>query len=315
MTRLTIIALSVVVLVANGAQAATYRTILEQDTDGPQGAPYAGISFDTFDDLLNSTSSGGQFASGLNTPGFTFAGLAFDGQYRAILESDTDTAQGGQFLIATFDTFADFISGNNSGGQFASWNNTPGFSFGGLAYDGQYRLVLESDTDTAQGGLYAGFTFDTFADLLSGNNSGGQFATANVTTGFSLGGFAYDGQYRAILEQDSDGPNGGPYAGVTYDTFDDFLAGANSGAQFVSSNNTPGFSFGGLAYDGSKLTVTPVPLPAGLPLTLSGFLALSVLARRPRRPAFRCLIKDPKRNNSSRQIGRSAETLVSGNTP
>ena len=113
-------------------------------------------------------------------------------QYRLLLESNANAAGGSEIYLATFNSFADVLSGTFAGGLFSQLNVSSGFSVGGLAYDGQYRLLLESNANAAGGSEIYVATFDSFADLLSGTFAGGLFSQLNVTSGFSVRGFEFE---------------------------------------------------------------------------------------------------------------------------
>ena len=117
---------------------------------------------------------------------------AHGSQYRLLLESNADAAGGSEIFLATFGSFADLLSGNFSVGSFSQLSIAPGFSVGGLTYDGQYRLLLESNADAAGGSEIFLATFGSFADLLSGAFSVGSFSQLSIAPGFGVGGFAYE---------------------------------------------------------------------------------------------------------------------------
>ena len=60
------------------------------------------------------------------------------------------------------------------------------------AYGSQYRLLLERNADGAAGNEIFLASFGSFADLLSANLSGGSFSQLDISSGFSVGGFAYE---------------------------------------------------------------------------------------------------------------------------
>ena len=117
---------------------------------------------------------------------------AHGAQYRLLLESNANAPGGSEIYLATFDSFADVLSGTLSGGLFSQLNVTSGFSVGGLTYDGQYRLLLESNANAPGGSEIYLATFDSFADVLSGTLSGASFSQLNITSGFSVRGFEFE---------------------------------------------------------------------------------------------------------------------------
>jgi hypothetical protein len=60
------------------------------------------------------------------------------------------------------------------------------------AQGSQYRLLLESNANAAGGSEIYLATFGSFADLLSGTLSGASFSQLNISSGFSVGGFAFE---------------------------------------------------------------------------------------------------------------------------
>ncbi len=131
------IALSCLLVSASVSEASTLRLLLESDPETGIGDVFLS-SFDTFDDLVNSPAGGGPGGfSGLKiSPGFSVGGLAYDGKYRLLLESDPETGFGDVFL-ASFDTFDDLVNSPAGGGagEFSGLKISPGFSVGGLAYE------------------------------------------------------------------------------------------------------------------------------------------------------------------------------------
>jgi hypothetical protein len=117
---------------------------------------------------------------------------AHGSQYRLLLESNADAAGGNEIFLATFGSFADLLSANLSGASFSQLDINPRFSVGGLTYDGQYRLLLESDADAAGGNEVFLATFGSFADLLNGNLSGASFSQLDINPRFSVGGFSFE---------------------------------------------------------------------------------------------------------------------------
>ncbi len=127
-----------------------------------------------------------QWAAGLL---FVLTSYAAHGaQYRLLLESDANAAGGSEIFLASFGSFADLLSGNTSSASFSQLDINSGFSVGGLTYDGQYRLLLESDANAAGGSEIFLASFGSFADLLSGNTSSASFSQLDINSGFSVAG-------------------------------------------------------------------------------------------------------------------------------
>ena len=60
---------------------------------------------------------------------------AHGAQYRLLLESDANAPGGSEIYLATFNSFADVLSGTLSGGLFSQLNVTSGFSVGGFEFE------------------------------------------------------------------------------------------------------------------------------------------------------------------------------------
>ncbi len=117
-------------------------------------------------------------------------------------------------------------------------------------------------------------SFDTFEDLFAGTTSQTGFSQVDINRNFSVGGLAYDGVYRALLERDADAAAGSEVFLASFDTFEDLLAGTTSQTGFSQVDINSNFSVGGLAYEAPNNDGGPavIPLPAG------GLLLLSALA-------------------------------------
>ena len=67
---------------------------------------------------------------------FVLASYAAHGsQYRLLLESNANAAGGSEIYLATFDSFADVLSGTLSSASFSQLNVTSGFSVGGFEFE------------------------------------------------------------------------------------------------------------------------------------------------------------------------------------
>jgi hypothetical protein len=173
--------------------------------------------------------------------------------YHLVLESNTDAGAGSEVFFVSYPTFADLVGDTNASGTFGGINIAPGFSIGGMTYDGtSYHLVLESDADAAANSEVFFVSYPSLADLIADMNSLGMFGAINVAPGFSIGGIAYDGSYRLLLESDTDAPANSEVFFVSYPTFADLVGDTNASGAFGAVNLAPGFSIGGLAYDGTS---------------------------------------------------------------
>lgn len=266
-------------LLLSGALASTavaqgqFRTILQnRDTTlSPPEESYV-HSYGSYGDLVSGNGSADSW--NLNIAGsFVTAEFEYDGQYRVMLQNrDTGPGNGGdETYIWTFDTYDDLIAGAGSADQWQI-NVSGDYRTVGLAYDGQYRVMLQNRS-TSPGVVGESFiwTFATYADLVAGNGTADEWGV-NVAGTFQTAGMTYDGQYRVMLQNRDTGPgNGGDETYIwTYDTYDDLIAGVGSVDQWqVDVAGT--YSTVGLAYE-------PVPEPATM--AVLGLGALAALRRR-----------------------------------
>ena len=99
------------------------------------------------------------------------AGLALQeahaSAFRLLLETDADT-DNNEVFITSFATFDDLVNSPPSGGigAFSGININSAYSVGGLAYDGMYHLLLETDADTDNNEVFI-TSFATFDDLVN----------------------------------------------------------------------------------------------------------------------------------------------------
>ncbi|MEO0978577.1 MAG: hypothetical protein AAFY24_15020, partial [Pseudomonadota bacterium] len=188
------------------AQASTFQLLVESNDDRAAGSEVFAVTYDTFDDVLGANFSSRGFSQIDVGPNFSIGGLAYDGQFRLMLESNDDRENGSEVFMATYDTYNDLLNADFSSRGFSQINVGAQFSVGGLAYDGQFRLMLESNDDRLAGSEVFMATLDTFDDVLNFNfnSSAIGFSQINVGPDFSIGGLAYDGQFRLMLESNDD---------------------------------------------------------------------------------------------------------------
>ena len=189
-------------------------------------------SFGSFADVLSGNFASASFSQLNIGAGYSVGGLTYDGQYRLLLESDANAAAGSEIFLATFGSFADVLSGNFASASFSQLNIGAGYSVGGLTYDGQYRLLLESDANAAAGSEIFLASFGSFADVLSGNFASASFSQLNIGAGYSVGGLTYDGQYRLLLESDANAGAGSEIFLASFGSFADVLSGNFASASF-----------------------------------------------------------------------------------
>ena len=142
-----------------------------------------------------------------------------------------------------------------------------------------FDLLVESDDDRDAGSEVFMATFDTFGDLLN-SSSTVETSQINIGPNFSVGGLAYDGQFRLLVESDDDRDAGSEVFMATFDTFGDLLD-SSSTVETSQINIGPNFSSVGLAYSGLPAPAA-IPVPASLPLSLGalGLLGLFKVRRR-----------------------------------
>jgi hypothetical protein len=124
--------------------------------------------------------------------------------FRLLLERDTDANAGAELFLATYPTFDALLAGSLTQSGFSQIDIGSTFSAGGLAYDGQYRLLLERDTDANAGAELFLATYPTFDALLDASLTQSGFSQIDIGSTFSAGGLAYE----------TSAGNGGPDMGA-----------------------------------------------------------------------------------------------------
>lgn len=274
---------TVAVMGAAASQAAPIKLLLETDEDAAAGSEVYLASFESFDDVLANSPSHVSYSQIDIEPQFSVDGLAYDGQYRLLIQSEN--RRDPRVYIATYATFDDLLRGDRS--EVVLWHdsNLMGWSYRGLAFDGQFRTLVETRDDrvvtpTLHEVLFESYA--TFDDLLTFRRSRSYDSIPfDVPAGYSIGGFAYDGQYRLLWETDSDvsiglGVLSWEVALTSYSTFDDLITVSNMFSQASQMDLSENMSIRGLAYE------TPGPFaPTAIPAPATGVLFFGSLALLP----------------------------------
>jgi len=139
-----------------------------------------------------------------------------------------------------------------------------------------YNVLVEETRNSND--IVSIYNYDTYADFRANNYSDLTETPINLNDLVSFSGLAYDGQYHAITEFVDDNA-GSDFVTFTYDTYADLLNGhATQNGGFVPLDLGPNVNIGGFAFEQDPPAT--VPVPAALPLFLSGLLGLGVMARR-----------------------------------
>lgn len=229
------------------ATAAMFHVLAESDTDEAAGGDFFVVSYKSLVDLKSDTAAD-LFMSQLNFIGpISARGLAYDGsQFHMLVESDADQVAGREFSVLSFNSLADLASGNASDFLISQLNFIGAISSGGLAYDGsQFHLLVESDTDQVAGREFSLLSFNSLADLTSGNISDFAILQLNFGAPYSARGLAYDGsQFHVLAESDADEAPGGEFFVISYNSLADlksdtaadlFMLPLNFGAQYSAA--------------------------------------------------------------------------------
>jgi hypothetical protein len=170
--------------------------------------------------------------------------------YRLLVESDVNATGGHELFLATYTTLDNFLNSVPAGGSFSQINVSAGFGVGGLAFDGSYRLLVESDANTTGGNELFLASYNTIADFVNSVPSSGSFSQVNVSAGFSSVGFTFDGsQYHLLVESDANASGGHELFLASYNSLADFLGSTPAGGGFSQINVSAGFSVGGFTFD------------------------------------------------------------------
>ena len=260
--------------------AVPYRTMFESIENQGSGDELAFLTFDSFADIISGNVSSQQF-SAIDVNGtFNSTGIAYDdNSYRIMFESIENQGSGDELAFLTFDSFADIISGNVSSQQFSAIDVNGTFNSTGIAYDdNSYRIMFESIENQGSGDELAFLTFDSFADIISGNVSSQQFSAIDVNGTFNSTGIAYDdNSYRIMFESIENQGSGDELAFLTFDSFADIISGNVSSQQFSAIDVNGTFNSTGIVFEPAG---QPVPEPATIILFVTGLGGLAGFGRK-----------------------------------
>ena len=126
-------------------------------------------------------------------------------------------------------------------------------SMRGLAYDGRYLAMSETDVDRngktdSEVSILSYDNYAAFRDAVPGTQTF-YLPDIDVAADFDIGAFFYDGKYRILFERNDNNSSNLTLA-WTYNTFQDLLDGILFSSDFLSINPTAGTSVAGVAYDG-----------------------------------------------------------------
>jgi hypothetical protein len=262
-----------------------YDLMLSSRQDQVAGRDAFFINYDSFNGMLNSPAAAPGAFSGINVSSSYIAnGLVYDGQYRFMLSSRSDLGAGNDAFFITYNSFDSLLNSPAAApGVFSGINVSSGYMATGLAFDGQYRLMLSARDDQGMGNDVFILTYDSFDDLINSPAAApGDFSGINISSDYQASGLTYDGQYRLMLSSREDQGAGKDVFVVTYDSFDDLLnSPAAAPGNFSGINVSSDYIASGLAYIPSFIVpdVSDVPEPDSGLMVLVG-LGLLVSTRR-----------------------------------
>ncbi|WP_017669157.1 PEPxxWA-CTERM sorting domain-containing protein [Sandarakinorhabdus sp. AAP62] len=275
------------------ADSVTYRMMLQSRTDTAAPNEVYVASYADYPNLQSGTLGPGSTFTQIGiSSAFEIAGLTHDGSaYRMMLQSRTDTAAPDEVYIASYANYADLLIGKlGPGSTFTQIGISSAFRIAGLAYDGSYRMMLQSRADTAAPNEIYIASYATYADLLSGTlGPGSTFTQVGISSAFIAQGFDWDGSaYRLMLQSRADTAAPDEVYIASYATYADLLAGKlGPGSNFTQIGISSAFSIGGLAAEIVR-DPPPPPPPPGIPepqswaLMILGFGSTGLAMRRRR---------------------------------
>jgi hypothetical protein len=280
-----LVASALLALFTGLAAASPYQLMLQtrQNVDGPNEV-FVG-SFASLDDVFagNVGAPTGYTDIGVSA-NFRIVGLTYDGSYRLMVETRQDGTAPNEVFVASYATLNDVFAANTgSPTGFTQIAIAPDYRIVGLAYDGSYRVMVETRLDgTAPYEVFLA-SFATLDDLFTGTTAAPtNFTEIAISPDFQIADFTYDGSYRVMVETRLDGT--APYEVflASFATLDDLFAGTTATpTNFTEIAIAPSYQIVG--FTGEWLPAAAVPEPAtGLlfALGLAGAGWISARARR-----------------------------------
>ena len=169
-----------------------HHFLYESDSDMGGGAELFIASFPSVADIYANRWPDGDYTAGNVNSNWSVGGFAYDGsQYHILLEHNDDAPGGGEVYIMSYDSLADVYSNTQASASYSQMDITSTFSIAGFTFDGgHYYLVYETDDDAGAGDEVWVSTFDSFAEVLSGSFGVLQASQMNISSSFSIAGFA-----------------------------------------------------------------------------------------------------------------------------
>jgi hypothetical protein len=230
---------------ACAAWAEPYRLMLQTrvNVDPPHEVFIA--SFDSLGDVYAGNTASPSDYSGLGVAAaFQIAGLTYDGSYRVVVQTRLDAAAPNEVFLASFATLTDLYAGNTvAPTDYTQIAISPDFRIAGLAYDGSYRMLVQTRLDgTAPFEVFLA-SFATLDDLFAGNTvSPTDFTEIAISPDYRIVDFTYDGSYRVMLETRTDGAAPFEVFVASFATLDDLFAGTTgTPTDFTELGVSPAF--------------------------------------------------------------------------
>jgi len=170
-----------------------YQMLFEADVDNVFPVPFEvyGGTYRTFADLLAGNAEA-SFGTLLNVPpGYSIAGLAYDGKYRVLFETDADSTVPLEVYVGTYATLNDLIFSNPITASVTNLDVLFGYSIAGFTYDGKYRVLFETDANAAAPFEVFAATYATFNDLVSNTPESAVKSALDIPSGYRIAAVAF----------------------------------------------------------------------------------------------------------------------------